>query len=150
VVGSGVHPKVFSPSSVQFKSEINGACLCKRHQKRHLEFCTAYLLSRQYQSKSLLRLRLRGRNRSWSAPTLVSMTQGKRPGLSATQQIPMWSPWKAGQSFHEIGRVSAMLIRQFDFAYSLPLRNTLQREIKNGKSENLGEAVSYRFTLLLS
>jgi hypothetical protein len=36
----------FSPTSVQFKGEINGACLCKRHQKRHLEFCTAYLLSR--------------------------------------------------------------------------------------------------------
>src|SRR6202008_3726518 len=39
-------PQHFSPSSVQRKSEINGACLCKRHQKRHLEFCTAYLLSR--------------------------------------------------------------------------------------------------------
>jgi len=38
--------KHFSPSSVQLKSEINGACLCKRHQKRHLEFCTAYLRSR--------------------------------------------------------------------------------------------------------
>jgi hypothetical protein len=36
----------FSPSSVQLKSEINGAFLCKRHQQRHLEFCTVCLLSR--------------------------------------------------------------------------------------------------------
>jgi hypothetical protein len=35
----------FSPSSVQFKGEINDAVPRKRHQKRHLEFCTAYLLS---------------------------------------------------------------------------------------------------------
>src|SRR6266853_2104592 len=42
----GVHPSCFSPSSVQFKGEINGALPRKRHQKRHLEFCTAYLLSR--------------------------------------------------------------------------------------------------------
>src|ERR1700674_4681537 len=42
----GVHPKHFSPTSVQFKSEINDALPRKRHQKRHLEFCTAYLLSR--------------------------------------------------------------------------------------------------------
>ncbi|SRR6266550_3482036 len=34
----------FSPTSVQFKGEINGALPCKRHQKRHFEFCTAYLL----------------------------------------------------------------------------------------------------------
>jgi hypothetical protein len=40
------YPKHFSPSSVQLKSEINGAFLCKRHQQRHLEFCTVYLLSR--------------------------------------------------------------------------------------------------------
>jgi hypothetical protein len=40
------HPNRFGPTSVQFKSEINGASLCKRHQKRHLEFCVAYLLSR--------------------------------------------------------------------------------------------------------
>jgi hypothetical protein len=39
-------PQPFSPSSVQLKSEINGAFLCKRHQQRHLEFCTVYLLSR--------------------------------------------------------------------------------------------------------
>src|SRR6267143_4055373 len=39
-------PHVFSPSSVQLKSEINGALPRKRHQTRHLEFCTAYLLSR--------------------------------------------------------------------------------------------------------
>src|SRR6267143_6610160 len=38
-------PHVFSPSSVQLKSEINGALPRKRHQTRHLEFCTAYLLS---------------------------------------------------------------------------------------------------------
>src|SRR6266550_6622666 len=42
----GVHPKSFSPTSVQFKGEINDALPRKRHQKRHLEFCTAYLLSR--------------------------------------------------------------------------------------------------------
>src|SRR5258708_32695622 len=42
----GVHPKVFSPTSVQFKSEINDAFPRKRHQKRHLEFCTAHLRSR--------------------------------------------------------------------------------------------------------
>jgi hypothetical protein len=39
----GVHPKNFSPTSVQFKSEINGTFLCKRHQKQHLEFLTAFL-----------------------------------------------------------------------------------------------------------
>src|SRR3981081_3032028 len=42
----GVHPKKFSPSSVQFKGEMNDAVPPKRHQQRHLEFCTAYLLSR--------------------------------------------------------------------------------------------------------
>jgi hypothetical protein len=42
----GVHPSGFSPPSVQFKSEINDALPRKRHQKRHLEFCAAYLLSR--------------------------------------------------------------------------------------------------------
>ena len=31
----------FSPNSVQFKGEINDALPRKRHQKRHLEFCTA-------------------------------------------------------------------------------------------------------------
>ena len=36
----------FSPSSVHFKGEISDALPRKRHQKRHLEFCTAYLLSR--------------------------------------------------------------------------------------------------------
>src|SRR5437667_11255421 len=36
----------FSPRSVQFKGKINDALPRKRHQKRHLEFCTAYLLSR--------------------------------------------------------------------------------------------------------
>src|ERR1700682_2955095 len=39
-------PDQFSLTSVQFKSEINGAFPCKRHQKRHLEFCTAHLRSR--------------------------------------------------------------------------------------------------------
>src|SRR6266481_4970123 len=38
--------KRFSPTSVQFKGEISDALPRKRHQKRHLEFCTAYLLSR--------------------------------------------------------------------------------------------------------
>src|SRR5205809_6880264 len=36
----------FSPSSVHFKGEISDALPRKRHQKRQLEFCTAYLLSR--------------------------------------------------------------------------------------------------------
>ena len=36
-----------SPTSVQFKGEINDALPRKRHQKRHLEFCTAYLLRRR-------------------------------------------------------------------------------------------------------
>src|SRR6267143_2949979 len=35
-----------TPTSVQFKSEINDALPRKRHQKQHLEFCTAYLRSR--------------------------------------------------------------------------------------------------------
>jgi hypothetical protein len=35
-----VRSKHFSPTSVQLKSEINGAFLCKRQQKQHLEFCT--------------------------------------------------------------------------------------------------------------
>src|SRR6266480_6932551 len=39
-------PISFSPTSVQFKGEINDALPRKRHQKRHLDFCTAYLLSR--------------------------------------------------------------------------------------------------------
>jgi hypothetical protein len=38
--------KSFSPTSVQFKDEISDALPRKRHQQRHLEFCTAYLLSR--------------------------------------------------------------------------------------------------------
>jgi hypothetical protein len=33
--------KSFSPTSVQFKGEINDALPRKRHQKRHLEFCIA-------------------------------------------------------------------------------------------------------------
>ena len=37
------HPTHFSPTSVQVKSEINGAFPCKRHQKQHLEFCATYL-----------------------------------------------------------------------------------------------------------
>ena len=36
----------FSPTSVHFKSEINDAFPRKRHQKRHLDFCTAHLRSR--------------------------------------------------------------------------------------------------------
>jgi len=43
----GVHPKDFSPTSVQFKNEINGAFLCKRHQEQHLEFLTALLRTRR-------------------------------------------------------------------------------------------------------
>src|SRR6266404_981084 len=50
---SGVHPTSFSPTSVQFKGEINDALPRKRHQKRHLEFCTAYLLSRMPQVRVL-------------------------------------------------------------------------------------------------
>ena len=37
----GVRPKVFGPTSVQFKGEINDVFPRKRHQKRHLEFCIA-------------------------------------------------------------------------------------------------------------
>jgi hypothetical protein len=43
----GVHVTHFSPSSVQFKSEINGALLCKRHQQQHLDFLTAFLRTRR-------------------------------------------------------------------------------------------------------
>ncbi len=32
------------------------------------------------------------------------MIQGRRFGLSAAQKGDMWRRWKAGQSFHEIGR----------------------------------------------
>ena len=39
--GESAPPNHFSPSSVQLKSEINGAFLCKRHQQRYLEFCIA-------------------------------------------------------------------------------------------------------------
>ena len=35
----------FSPSSAHFKGEINDVLPRKRHQQRHLEFCTVYLLS---------------------------------------------------------------------------------------------------------
>jgi hypothetical protein len=37
---------VFSPMSVQYKSETNDALPGKRHQKRHLDFCTSCRLSR--------------------------------------------------------------------------------------------------------
>jgi hypothetical protein len=50
----GVHHKDFSPSSVQLKREINGAFLCKRHQQRHLELCTVYLLRRHTKFTSAL------------------------------------------------------------------------------------------------
>jgi hypothetical protein len=43
----GVHPKDFSPTSVQFKSEINGAVPCKRHQRQHLEFFTTFFGTRR-------------------------------------------------------------------------------------------------------
>jgi hypothetical protein len=36
----------FGPGSVQFKGEISDAFARKRHRRRHLEFCTALLLSR--------------------------------------------------------------------------------------------------------
>src|SRR5436305_3555698 len=39
-------PISFSPTSVQFKGEINDALPRKRHQQRHLEFCAAYLRTR--------------------------------------------------------------------------------------------------------
>src|ERR1700738_1542076 len=32
------------------------------------------------------------------------MTQGKRDRLSAEQRTDIWRRWKAGESFHEIGR----------------------------------------------
>ncbi len=37
---------VFGPTSVHFKDETSDARSCKRHQRRHLELCTALLLSR--------------------------------------------------------------------------------------------------------
>jgi hypothetical protein len=37
----------FSPTSVQLKSEINGAFPRKRHQKQHLEFCTTLRRTRR-------------------------------------------------------------------------------------------------------
>jgi hypothetical protein len=43
----GVHLTHFGPTSVQFKSEINGTFPCKRHQKQHLEFLTAFLRTRR-------------------------------------------------------------------------------------------------------
>jgi hypothetical protein len=50
----GVHPSCFSPTSVQFKSEINDALPRKRHQKLHLEFFTAYLLTKKANLTKLL------------------------------------------------------------------------------------------------
>jgi len=35
------------------------------------------------------------------------MTQGQRVGFSVTQKGDIWSRWKVGQSFHEIGRAFA-------------------------------------------
>src|SRR5271169_3845055 len=43
----GVHPSHFSPTSVQFKGDIDDAFLCKRHQKQRLEFLTAFLRTRR-------------------------------------------------------------------------------------------------------
>ena len=43
----GVHPSDFSPTSVQLKSEINGECSCKRHQRQHLEFSTTLFGTRR-------------------------------------------------------------------------------------------------------
>jgi hypothetical protein len=43
----GVHPTSFSPTSVQLKSEINGECSCKRHQRQHLEFFTTFFGTRR-------------------------------------------------------------------------------------------------------
>src|SRR2546425_12923680 len=37
----------FNPTSVQLKSEINGAFLCKRHQKQHLVRILYYLSTNQ-------------------------------------------------------------------------------------------------------
>jgi hypothetical protein len=37
------HSHHFSPTSLQLKSEINGAFPCKRHQKQHIGFCTIFL-----------------------------------------------------------------------------------------------------------
>ena len=39
-------PQKFSPLSVQFKGEISDVVPRKRHQKRHLDYRTPYLLSR--------------------------------------------------------------------------------------------------------
>src|SRR6516225_4892820 len=39
--------KYFSPTSDQFKSEINGECSCKRHQRQQLEFFTTLFGTRR-------------------------------------------------------------------------------------------------------
>jgi hypothetical protein len=50
---AGLQSKSFSPTSVQFKGEISDALPRKRHQERHLDFCTAFLLSRIAQVRVL-------------------------------------------------------------------------------------------------
>jgi hypothetical protein len=37
------------------------------------------------------------------------MKPGKRFGLSAEQKIGVWRRWKAGQTLHEIGLVTACI-----------------------------------------
>ena len=72
--GESAPPNHFSPSSVQLKSEINGAFLCKRHQQQHLEFCNAYLLSRGS-----------GVRVSPSAPVFTCEFQHRPPFAKSTQ-----------------------------------------------------------------
>src|ERR1700730_6366067 len=43
----GVHPILFSPTSVQFKGEISGEFSCKRYQRQHLEFSAVYFGTRR-------------------------------------------------------------------------------------------------------
>src|SRR6266850_5554312 len=78
----GVHPKHFSPTSDQLKSEINGAFLCKRHQKQHLEFCT-----------TLLRTRRLGVRVPPGAPPI--------PSFSFTYRRPLLAELRQGTERHE-------------------------------------------------
>src|SRR6202521_6357509 len=54
VPSSWGEPQIVSPFSVQFNGEINDALPRKRHQKRHLEFCTAYLLRKKAKTPNAL------------------------------------------------------------------------------------------------
>src|SRR5467141_4682200 len=91
----GVHPKVFSPTSVQFKSEINDAFPRKRHQKRHLEFCTAHLLSRMAQVRVLpgASSPTSDRNRPCRRVSAESVSHADAERWDAPWDLPQASEW---------------------------------------------------------